>query len=167
MKDNPVLSAILKRRSIRKYKTKHISDASIETILEAGRWAPSGLNNQPWRFSVIKDKAVKEKLAECTESSAIILECDMAIGVFYNLSDGYNRDKDIMSIGACIQNMMLAAKSLSIGSVWLGEILNKKKRVNEIIGAGDKNELMAVIAFGFPDEKPKINRRSLDSIILS
>ena len=166
MKDNPVLSAILKRRSIRKYKAKHISDTSVETILEAGRWAPSGLNNQPWRFSVIKDETIKAKLAECTESSDIILECDIAIGVFYSLSDGYNRDKDIMSIGACIQNMMLAAKSLGIGSVWLGEILNKKKRVNEIIGAGDKNELMAVIAFGYSDEKPKINRRSLESIML-
>ena len=166
MEDNPVLSAILKRRSIRKYKTRHISDASIDTILNAGRWAPSGLNNQPWRFIIIKDKTTKEKLAGCTEYSGIVLECDAAIGVFYSLADGYNRDKDAMGIGACIQNMLLAAESLGIGSVWLGEILNKKKQVNEILNAGDKNELMAVIALGYPDEKPESTRRSLDSMIL-
>ena len=167
MEDNPVLSTIIKRRSIRKYKAKHIDDALVATILEAGRWAPSGLNNQPWKFIVIKDEAVKKKLAECTKYSGIVLECDTAVAVFYSLPDGYNRDKDVMSIGACIQNMLLTAESLGIGSVWLGEILNKKKDVNEILNVNDKNELMAVIAFGYPDENPQVTRRNLVSMMLS
>ena len=167
MENNPVLSTIIKRRSIRKYTAKYIDDALVTTILEAGRWAPSGLNNQPWKFVVIKDEVVKKKLAGCTKYSGIVLECDTAIAVFYSLPDGYDRDKDAMGIGACIQNMLLAAESLGIGSVWLGEILNKKKHVNEILGVNDKNELMAVIAFGYPDENPKATRRNLDSMILS
>jgi nitroreductase len=166
MEDNPVLSAIFKRRSIRKYKKNHMTDDAVTAILEAGRWAPSGLNNQPWRFAVIRDKAVKEKLADCTDYSDIVLACDTAIAVFYDLPAGYNRDKDAMSIGACIQNMLLAAHSLGIGSVWLGEILNQKTQVNSILGINAENELMALITFGYPNEKPKQGRKELDILLL-
>ena len=58
-----ILDIIRQRRSIREYKKDMPEDSDIEKILEAGRWAPSGLNNQPWRFLVIKEKAKKNGLA--------------------------------------------------------------------------------------------------------
>lgn len=48
-----VLKLIKTRRSIRKFENKAVSKKTISDILEAGRWAPSGLNNQPWRFMVL------------------------------------------------------------------------------------------------------------------
>jgi len=134
--------------------------------MEAGRWAPSGMNNQPWRFAVIKDKSFKEKLSKMTHYSGIVSGSDFCIAVFYNQPAGYNRDKDLMGIGACIQNMLLYAHSLGIGSVWLGEILKNKDSIVEILGINPANEFVALIAFGFPAEESKSERLDLNEILL-
>jgi nitroreductase len=166
MKTNPILSAIKNRRSIRRYTKDEVPDRAIEAMLEAGRWAPSGLNNQPWKFIIIKDKNVKQRLSILTESSGIVKRCSACIAVFYYLPGGYNRDKDVLAIGACVQNMLLAAYSLGIGTVWLGEILNRKADVNKLLGVGDDCELMAVVAVGYPDQSPKSSRKKLSNLII-
>ncbi len=166
MKTNEVFKTILNRRSIRKYINREIPDSIIESILDAARWAPSGLNNQPWRFSVIKDAHIKEKLSSLTKYGKIIKNSGTCIAVFYNIPSGYNRDKDLMSIGASIQNILLASESLGIGAVWLGEILNRKEEVNSLLEIEKDNELAAVIALGYPDETPSKNRKSLESLML-
>ena len=56
-----VMEAIQKRRSIRKFKDTPVPDELIEQMLEAARLAPSGTNRQPWRFQIIKDKAIIKK----------------------------------------------------------------------------------------------------------
>ena len=58
-----VLEAIRTRRSIRKYKTDPIDDKTLETVLEAARWAPSWANTQCWRFIVVRDGDIKSRLA--------------------------------------------------------------------------------------------------------
>jgi len=160
------LGLIKDRRSIRRYKKERINDPQIMDIIEAGIWAPSGLNNQPWRFVVIKDNDFKSKLSALTRYSAIVSGSDFCIGVFYNGPAGYDRDKDMMGIGACIQNMLLYSHSIGIGSVWLGEILKNKDKVNEILGVESENEFMALIAFGYPDETGKSSRKKIDELIL-
>ncbi len=161
-----LLNIIISRRSIRKYLKKDLPGDIIETILEAGRWAPSGLNNQPWRFSVIRNTDVKNKLSILTNYSRIVKECNVCIALFYDVSSGYNRDKDLMGIGACIQNMLLSAHSLGVGTVWLGEILKSKAEFAAILGIEDNYELAAVIALGYPDESPKSSRKSMDTLRL-
>ncbi len=166
MKTNPILTAIKNRRSIRKYAKDDVPDTAIEAMLEAARWAPSGLNNQPWKFAVVRDNDVKLKLSTLTESGGIVKRCKVCIAVFYYLPGGYNRDKDILAIGACVQNMLLAAHSLGIGTVWLGEILNRKAEVNKLLGVGDDCELMAVVAAGYPDQSPRSSRKKLSQLII-
>jgi nitroreductase len=150
MKD--ILDIIKQRRSIREYKKKMPSGEDIEKILEAGGWAPSGLNNQPWRFLVIKDKAQKDKLAEFTKYGDIIKDAPAVIVVCKDIADSYNRDKDLMAIGACIQNMCLEAHSLGLGTCWMGEILNRKKEVHKYLDLDEDLELMAVVTLGYPNE---------------
>lgn len=166
MKTNQILTTIKNRRSIRRYTKENVPDKAIEAVLEAGRWAPSGLNNQPWKFVIIKDREVKQQLSTLTESSGIVKLCNACIAVFYYLPGGYNRDKDILAIGACVQNMLLAAHSLGIGTVWLGEILNRKSDVNKLIGVMDDCELMAVVALGHPAQSPKSSRKKLSHLIM-
>jgi nitroreductase len=161
-----LLEVIRSRRSIRKYSDKSVSDEIINEILEAGRWAPSGLNNQPWRFVVIKEKSFKDKLSSMTNYSTIVSGSDFCIAVFYNNPAGYHREKDIMSIGACIQNMLLYAHYLGIGSVWLGEILKNREKIGEILGINPSNEFMALIAFGYPDEETTGERLKMNEILL-
>jgi len=67
-----ILEIIRSRRSIREYAKDIPREEEVEKILEAGRWAPSGLNNQPWRFLVIKDKKRKDGLAPFTKYGNII-----------------------------------------------------------------------------------------------
>ena len=161
-----LLDLIRSRRSIRKYTKEPVPDRLITEIMEAGRWAPSGTNNQPWRFVVIKDKSFKEKLSKMTHYSGIVADSDFCLSVFYNNPSGYHRDKDLMSIGACIQNMLLHAHSLGIGSVWLGEILKNKDSIVEILGVDPSNEFVALIAFGYPAENAASERISMNEILL-
>jgi len=164
--ENLILKTLCVRRSRRRFKDKEISLESVDTILEAARWAPSGLNNQPWRFIVIKEKDTRFQLAQLTKYSRIVQTCNTCILVFYHTPSGYNRDKDIMSIGASIQNILLASESMGIGAVWLGEILNRKDDVNRILEVADENELMAVIAMGYSDENPEKGRKELKELII-
>jgi nitroreductase len=147
-----LLEIIRQRRSIREYKKKTLPQPEIDKILEAGRWAPSGLNNQPWRFLVIDDKEKKHGLSKFTKYGEIIKDAPLVIVICMDIADSYNRDKDFMAIGACIQNMTLEAYSLGLGTCWLGEILNKKKEVAGYLKLDSDLELMAVLTVGYPDE---------------
>lgn len=141
------------RRSIRKFTDEQVPDEVIHKIIEAGTWAPSGLNNQPWKFAMIRDEGLKKKIAGLTHYSRIVLSADALIAVFLDKSLGYDRTKDVQAIGACIQNMLLYIHSIGLGAVWLGQILTNKDRVLELIEGPEHLELMAVIALGHPATK--------------
>lgn len=162
-----VREAIRTRRSIRKFLEKPVGEEEIREVLEAGRWAPSGLNNQPWRLVVVRDRSMAEELAGCTKYSSIVRAAPVLICVFLNHSESYDRDKDLMAIGALVQNMLLAAHSLGLGSVWLGEILKAKEKVREILHVPPGHELAAVVALGWPAEvKGRGDRKPLEEIVL-
>ncbi len=65
---NETMNVILHRRSIRAYKPDQISDAELEAILDAGKYAASGNNGQPWHFTVVQSKELLERLQEFTTS---------------------------------------------------------------------------------------------------
>jgi nitroreductase len=160
------LEAIKTRRSTREFSGKLVSKESIEQILEAGRWAPSGMNNQPWRFVVVSDKKTKDLLAKQTHYDDIVKSASCAIAVFYDIDSGYDRTKDVLAIGACVQNMLLAALSLDLGACWLGEILKNKEKVAQLFEAPASYELMAVVALGESSEKSHAgDRKETDELI--
>lgn len=138
-----------------------VGDGTIGEILEAGRWAPSGLNNQAWRFIVVRNEEIKMELSKLTEYGATIKNAPVLIVVFLDRDHMYHYTKDVQSIGACIQNMLLAIHSLGLGGVWLGEILKNKEMVNKILGAPDSYELMAVVALGHPVKKNRVSERKV------
>jgi len=164
-----ILDVILTRRSIREFESGPISEESLASILEAGRWAPSGLNNQPWRFVIIEDEQILYKLAYLTKYSSILLLAPLAIAVFLEKEASYSRDKDIMAIGACIQNMLLQVEALGLGACWMGEILNKSSDVEALLNVPRSYELMAVLAVGHPkegwDNEVKSDRKDLKELI--
>lgn len=155
----PILKTIVERRSVREFTAESVPDEALNQILEAGRWAPSGLNNQPWSFVIIKDMTLKNKLSQFTESAEVIKGACVLIAVFLDKAKSYNRDKDIQAIGACIQNMLLATHDLELGACWLGEILNQADRVERSLEVPRAFELMAVVAIGRPKAKLKKGRR--------
>ena len=90
----PIIDAIYQRRSIRDYKQEDVETEKLYEIIRAGIWAPSGLNNQPWRFVIIKDKAIRERLAEQTHYHHIVLAAPALIGVFLDKNAMYDEVKD-------------------------------------------------------------------------
>lgn len=161
------IEAIKTRRSVRRYADTDVEKEKIDLILDACRWAPSGHNNQPWRFIVIKDRKVMEEVAKCTIYGKILRSARVLIAVFLDSSAMYDKKKDTLATGACIQNMLLAAHSLGLGACWQGEILNQKDKVNRILGAPDALELMAVVTLGYPAEKVGSIRKSVAEIAYS
>ncbi len=159
------IETILSRRSIRSYTSEPVARSDITMILEAARWAPSGLNNQPWKFIVVQKGDTISKLASCTRYSAIVKGASVIIAVFLDTSTMYDRTKDAQAIGAAIQNMLLVCCELGLGAVWLGEILNNKEQVNLILEAPESLELMAALAIGYPDRnKTTSSRKELKEI---
>jgi nitroreductase len=157
--ESKVIDTILNRRSVREFTDKPVSNEDINIILNAGRWAPSGLNNQPWRFIVIRNRETIQELSKCTNYSGIVAGAPLLIATFLDTETSYNRTKDIEAIGAAIQNMLLACCELGLGGVWLGEILNQKEKVNSILECPSKLELMSALAIGEPIPKERTSTR--------
>ena len=118
------------RRSVREYLDKEITDSDIDKIIEAGVLAPSAKNQQPWEFIVIKDKNTLSKLSEklsplYAKSKVTIILCMRN----YDLKSPTRIDQDM---SACMQNMMLEATYLGIGSCWIGTYPDPE-RMNPLI----------------------------------
>ncbi|WNY26117.1 nitroreductase family protein [Methanolapillus millepedarum] len=171
--ENETVRAILTRHSVRKYTQEPVSGDEILTLMECARFAPSGLNNQPWRYVLIQNNETKQKLSKLTHYSEIVKTAPLLVAGFLDAAASYNREKDIAAIGAGFENILLAAHSMNLGAVWLGEILKNKDAVAEILSVPKNYELMAVIAVGHPAEdsirlsrqNERNDRKSLDDIV--
>lgn len=162
-----VLEAIYTRRSIRRYTDEPVTREDVLEIIRAGSWAPSGLNNQPWRFAIVRDGEKRKSLAGLTKYRHIVEGAPVSIAVFCDRAAMYNDTKDHQSVGACLQNMLLAAHALGLGAVWLGEILKSAEQVRELLDLPEGLELMAVVALGRPAEGPRPgDRKDLGELIL-
>jgi nitroreductase len=165
--DSPILKAIHERRSVRQYVDAPVSRDLIMTAIEAASWAPSGLNNQPWRFAIIWDKASQEALAALTRYSNILQSASVLIAVFLDKEASYDYTKDCQAVGACLQNLLLSLHSLDLGAVWIGEILKNKEHVLAILKLPERLELMAIVAVGHPAHRSqKSLRRPIEELIL-
>ncbi|OGQ96368.1 MAG: nitroreductase [Deltaproteobacteria bacterium RIFOXYD12_FULL_57_12] len=164
---SPVLTAIYQRRSIREFTDEEVSPELLREMIRAGSWAPSGLNNQPWRFVIVRTEAIREQLAEQTHYGHIVRAARALIAVYLDTTAMYDSLKDHQAAGACIQNMLLAAEALGLGAVWLGQILKNKKEVNRILMLEDHFDLMAVLAIGHPQHRnQQSKRRDLPELLL-
>jgi nitroreductase len=162
-----VMEGIYTRRSIRKFTGEPLPRETLLEIMKAGTWAPSGLNNQPWRFALIQDEALRRKLASFTTYGTVIMNAPACIAVFADRGRMYHDVKDHQAIGACIENMLLAAHALGIGAVWLGEILKNAGAVRSLLELPESLELMAVVACGNPQgEKRTSSRYTLEEVLI-
>lgn len=154
---NEVLRAIRERRSIRVFRPDPIEPEKLEAILEAARWAPSGRNTQPWRFVVVESKEKREELGRVVTQMDMVRTAPITIAVLRDKDAGYDEVKDIQAIGACAQNILLAAHSLGLGACWLGRV--RDPQIEKIIGAKENEELMMLIVIGYPRERPPARER--------
>lgn len=150
------IDCIKERRSIRKYTSQKIYKETKELLLHAAICAPSGKNGQPWRFKCIDDEQLIKDISRLSIYRSWMQTAPLLIAVFLDRESSYNYVKDVQSCGAAIQNMLLAAKAVEIGSCWIGEILPKQEKVKAILNiSDDKYELMGIVVFGYPNDSPE------------
>ncbi len=160
------IECLKSRRSVRKFKKQQVPRDLILEILECGRWAPSGVNYQPWKIFVVSNPEFKRKLAKCTKYSGIINNCPSVFLIYLDKSIEYDYTKQIQSIGAIFENILLSIHALGLGGVWIGEILNQKDEVDKLLDINDpKLEFMGAIPFGYSEGIGKSSRKSLKSFV--
>lgn len=181
--------AIAERRSHRQYLDAKISRNEIEEILEAGLMAPSPKNRQPWYFvscgpnkksriiSVLKGKiddfALKSKpvgsLPVSIKAIAEASEFMLVYNQYANKENDYTKNRwkaDILSIGACIQNMLLAAHSKNIQTLWICDILFAESEINSLMGIHDELVAGVVLGIGARKDIPQRPRKDLESKLM-
>lgn len=163
--------SILNRNSVRQYKQKPIEQEKLDRILQSAILAPSAKNIQPWRFVVVQhDKTLIHDVADLMQRSTFVKNADCLICVFLDKDNAFDYTKDCQTMGACIENMLLAATSLGIGSCWIGEILDRQTEVKELLQVdNDRYDLMAIISLGYPlcENPAKTPRKPLSECVLS
>jgi nitroreductase len=165
--NSDVIRAIYERRSVRSFTEEPISRKLILEMLHAASWAPSGLNNQPWRFAIIWEPTLKAELGRLTRYSAVLKNAAVLIPVFLDRDSSYDHVKDCQAVGACIQNLLLAVHSHGLGATWIGEILKNKERVLTLLELPERLDLMAVVAIGHPSHGNQTShRRPIEELVV-
>jgi nitroreductase len=152
-----VLALLKGRRSIRRYRPDPVPDEMVEQLLEAGRWAPSASNRQPWVFIVVRDEAIRREVAQhaayyfvrwahVAEAPLLIVMCGDARHPVYRQF----LHEDIGLAGAQI---MLQAKALGLGTCWIGGL--DRKVIAAILRVPDHMEIVGLLTVGFPAEDPE------------
>jgi len=170
--DNQVLDAIKKRRSVGRFESTEVKDDELEEILEAGRWAPSWLNKQPWSFIVIKDQKTKEKLSEVVPTTFVqgLKEAPVCILVIVDPEEDPYHFVEGGAVAS--QNMALAAHSMGLQSSWIGvfDIKEQKNsaesKVKQILEIPKKHRVIALLPIGHVKyDIPKKERKPLHKIM--
>ncbi len=193
-----MIQAVEKRRSVRKYLNKEISEQDIREIIKSGIQAPSAKNRQPWKFVVVQGNAKSEmlkafnrginreengiallpesqKYIESAKHTIKILEQSPVVIFAVNpLGKGFFKGTtpeeriydvcNIQSISAAIQNIILEATEMGIGSLWVCDIFFAYQELSEWLNVG--GELLAAVALGYPDESPDARpRKQVDKVV--
>lgn len=174
MKSNSVIETIKERRSIFRFKDEEVDQDSIETILEAGRWAPSFANLQPWKFVVVQDEDIKGKLHELAAKITLFREGLEEAPVVFAVAVDEEEDPDhyIEAGAVATQNMALAAKSLGLSSYWIGlfDIENGRgsaeEEAKEVLEIPDNYRLISLLPVGISDQKKHGERKDLEDIVI-
>lgn len=163
-----IYEVIKTRRSIRHYLERPIDNKSIKKILEAAICAPSGKNCQPWKFSVVNNSNDINLISKLSKNYSWMRKAKSLIIVYLDQNLSYHYVKDVQSCGAAIQNMLLQAHSLEIGSCWVGDVIDKGDEIKELIGIDDSAlEVMGVITLGYSDiHSDIIKRRMIESFMV-
>jgi len=168
---NPVLEAIRDRRSNVRFNSTPIENEKLNAVLEAGRWAPSWTNVQPWRFIVIKDQAKKERMsgAVSTFFSLAVKDAPIVIAVCVNPEkDPFHFIEDGTT---ATQNMALAAQSLELSTSWIGvfslrdEKHSTERKLKEILDIPKIWRLISLLPIGISAFKETKTRKELSDIV--
>jgi len=146
-----MLDLIRKRRSIRKYTAEPVSDADIKALLEAAMAAPSADNIQPWEFVVVREVALRRRLAETHPWAYMCADAPVVFAIC-----GHERHSDhwVEDTSAATENLLLAAAGLDLGAVWIGvyPTPSSEEHVRSVLGIPRDLRVLCLVPVGHPAE---------------
>ncbi len=181
--------ALRNRRSCRAFAPTPVENEKLEMVLEAGRWAPSAVNKQPWRFTVIKNEEVKKRIRDSCRKTVetlhklsgwkwlgrytvdFLVQAPVVIAVTADPEDA-GADKFLpgrgetylMSCSAAIQNMLLAAHAAGLGSLWY--TLYDKEELKNVLSIPQNMDLVSLVLIGYPASPVNpVPRKPLEELV--
>jgi nitroreductase len=176
---------IKSRRSVRKFTTEEVDKETLNRILEAGMWAPSAGNLQPWRFILVRDRELKEQLARihteysrkawsrfkpetakdltsrgATWNKKYLVDVPVWIIVCYRLTIQKGFDKHAYASSWCaIENMLLAATAENLASCPYTLANGEEQAIRQTLSMPKNHKIAAIIHIGHANKKPKPPKR--------
>ena len=176
-----VLEAIKKRRTIRAYKSTSIDPKALDTIIDAGRLAPSWANSQTWRWVVVQDKNLKAQIAENilrtgNRGTDAVKTAPVVIAACAELNRAGCRDGQpatdkggywyMFDAALALENMVLAAESFGLGTLFIGGM--DAKKAESLLGVPEGYACVILMVLGYPDEQPEARpRKSISEVVFS
>jgi nitroreductase len=153
---------IIRRRAVRQFIDKPLPDEVLIRILQAGRWAGSAKNTQPWHFIVVRQRETLDSLATCGHYAGHLRGAAAAVVIVTESSRWAGIDS-----GRAAQNMMLAAWAEGVGSCVAA--LHDEECARFVLGVPQKRVVQFAISFGYPDPDavPTIEGRPLEKVLVS
>lgn len=155
------------RRSIRSFQNKEIPEEHLLAVLEAGIWAPSGSNIQPWEFILINDPTLIKKIKLLSPGLYGMPKILIVLCINKKRSERAGRQGQslaIMDISMAAQNMMLMSYSLGIGSCPIASF--SKSGLKELLDIPEEVDPVLMISLGYPSEWPyPPERRPLEEVV--
>ena len=174
------LECIAQRRSVRKFTDQEVTNEQLKELMQAARYAPSWANTQCWEFIIVRDSAIKEKLAETLPegnparkaalSAPILLVACGKLGTsgFYKGEAATSKGDNwyLYDVGLATQNISLAAHDMGLGSVILG--LFDAEAAGKILNLPDSVKVVTMIPLGVPAKEGKVpSRKPLCEFVFS
>ena len=185
------LEAMAGRRSIRRFKDEPVTDEQILEVLRAATLAPSGKNRQPWRFVVVRQEKRAEMIAVMRAGMGrlealgvdlgsgpwtlkVMEHAPVTIFVFnqgmvldatttMNAEGVVGSSVDVQSIGAAIQNLLLAAHDRGLGALWICDVFLAYEQL--CVWLGETHQMIAAVSLGYADEAPAARpRKAVDEL---
>jgi len=151
-----LLDLILSRRSIRSYEDKDLPEEVLQQILEAGRQAPSAINRQPFRFIVVNDRDLLKNLCD-NLINRFVKRAPVVIVGCADVKSLLTGKWAVVDTTIAMQNMVIAAWTLGVGSCWIGGC--KEKEIKKLLKIPDKWKFVALLTLGYPAEQPKTRKK--------
>ena len=154
-----IIEIIKGRRSIREFKDNRLPKEALDALIEAIRWAPSAGNLQSRKFYFIFNEDIRKKLAAAALNQKFIAQAPLAVvacadhRVAFRYGERGINLYSIQDVAASIENMLLTAHELGLGSVWVGAF--SEEEVRKILGLPEALRPVAIIPVGYPARSPK------------
>jgi len=141
------------RRSIRSYSPDPIPEDVLNRILDAARIAPSGSNRQPWRFIIVKDELLKQRLVSACNGQSFISEAPIIVvacgyDIHYNRGGYMGKMSMLIDVSISFTHLIQAARAEGLGTCWIGAFNNDE--VKKLLGIPNEVNVVAITPLGYP-----------------